>query len=71
MHNEEKENEKLERGDPLSVINTIFVIPAKAGIQFFGKLQEHLGTGLRRCDDFCKSFRIDSGSRFCAVTLNL
>jgi len=33
------ENEKLEREKPLAVINAIFVIPAKAGIQFFGKLQ--------------------------------
>jgi len=45
-------NEKMGRGEPLAVIHTIFVIPAKAGIQFLGKLQEHLDTGLRRCDDF-------------------
>ena len=64
-------HEKIVRGEPLAVIHTIFVIPAKAGIQFFGKLQEHLDTGLRRCDAFCKSFRIDSGSRLCAVALNL
>ena len=68
------ENEKLEREKPFAVINAIFVMSAKDGIQFFGKLQEHLDSGLRRCDDFWTNFRIDSGScslRLCAVALNL
>jgi hypothetical protein len=32
------ENEKLEREKPLAVINTIFVIPAKAGMTKIGRI---------------------------------
>jgi len=35
-----------------------FVIPAKAGIQYFRALAEYLDSGLRRNDDFLRAHQL-------------
>ena len=41
-----------------SSTTTITVIPAKAGIQFFQVVADHLDSGFRRSDDFLQSHQI-------------